>query len=62
MGSDEQLDVKDLVGDEDLEFLKEIAAKSGVSIGEIAKEGIQEIITKRTRPRPMPGTIQAFRR
>ncbi|SEJ53058.1 hypothetical protein SAMN04244572_04361 [Azotobacter beijerinckii] len=62
MGSDEQLDVEDLVGGEDLDFLREMATERGISPGEMAKEGIQEIIAKRTKPKTMPGKVQPFRR
>jgi len=53
-------DVEDLTEGADLEFLKAAAVAHGVSPGEMAKRGIQKIFSDRTRPRIMPGTIQAF--
>lgn len=60
--SDDQLDVHDLAEGEDLEFVREMAVKNGISLGEMAKDAIQEVITKRTKPRTMPGPVQPFRR
>lgn len=51
-----------LLNDEDLEFLTELAKQLGLSPDQLAKKGIQDTITKRTRPRSMPGTVQPFRR
>ena len=52
----------ELVEGEDLEFLEAVAAQHGIAVNQLAKRGIQKIFAQRTRPRPMPGTIQAFRR
>lgn len=51
-----------LLNDEDLDFLAELARQMGVNPEQLAKKGIQDTITKRTRPRSMPGTVQPFRR
>jgi len=51
-----------LLNDEDLEFLTELAKQLGLSPDQLAKKGIQDTITRRTRPRSMPGTVQPFRR
>lgn len=56
------LDARDLLDPEELEILEEIARSTGMTIGQVAQEGIQEIITERTRPRLMNGPLQAFRR
>lgn len=52
----------ELVEGEDLELLEAVAAQRGITVSQLAKSGIQKIFAQRTRPRPMPGTIQAFRR
>ncbi|UVO19571.1 hypothetical protein [Stutzerimonas stutzeri] len=51
-----------LLNDEDLALLEELAKQRGLTVAELAKKGIQDTITKRTRPRSMPGTVQPFRR
>ena len=56
------MDLGQLLNDEDLEFLTELAKQLGLSPDQLAKKGIQDTITKRTRPRSMPGTVQPFRR
>ncbi|NWC92651.1 MULTISPECIES: hypothetical protein [unclassified Pseudomonas] len=55
-------DIEELVEGGDLEFLEAVAAERGMTSCELAKRGIQKIFAQRTRPRPMPGAIQAFRR
>ena len=59
--SQEDMTVGELVDGEDLEFLKALAAERGVTIPELIKEGIQLVMRRRTRPKPMRGTLQAFR-
>jgi hypothetical protein len=54
--------VGELVDGDDLEFLKALAAERGMTLAELIKEGIQEVIARRTRPKPMKGPLQAFRR
>jgi hypothetical protein len=59
--SQEDMTVGELVDGEDLEFLKALAAKRGVTIPELIKEGIQQVMRRRTRPKSMKGTLQSFR-
>lgn len=54
--------IEDLVDGEDLELLKAEARKRGMTPEQMAKFGIQQKLTDRTRPKAMTGTIQAFRR
>lgn len=54
--------IEDLVDGEDLELLKAEARKRGMTLQQMAKYGIQQKLTDRTRPKAMAGTIQAFRR
>jgi len=54
--------LEQLLNGEDLELLKHMAQELGITPAELAKKGIQDTITKRTRPRSMPGTVQPFRR
>lgn len=60
--NDEQMALEQLLSDEDLELLTHMAHELGITPAELAKKGIQDTITKRTRPRSMPGTVQPFRR
>jgi len=60
--SEREMTVGELVDGDDLEFLKVLAAERGVTVPELIKEGIQHVIAKRTRPKPMKGALQAFRR
>ncbi|MEB0078041.1 hypothetical protein QN386_22360 [Pseudomonas sp. CCI3.2] len=53
-------EMEELVEGEDLELLEVVAAHRGISVSQLAKSGIQKIFAERTRPRPMPGIIQAF--
>lgn len=55
-------DMEELAEGEDLNLLEAVAAEQGITASELAKHGIQKIFAQRTRPKPMPGTIQAFRR
>jgi hypothetical protein len=55
-------EIGELAEGENLELLEAIAAQRGITVSQLAKSGIQKIFAQRTRPRPMPGTIQAFRR
>lgn len=54
--------VEELLDGEDLEFLRELAAAQGKTPSELAKEGIQEVVDERTRPRPVRGVLQPFRK
>jgi len=56
------MDLEHLLNDEDFELLTHMAHELGITPAELAKKGIQDTITKRTRPRSMPGTVQPFRR
>ncbi|KAF1004406.1 MAG: hypothetical protein GAK36_00075 [Pseudomonas sp.] len=58
----EEMTVGELVNGDDLEFLRELAAEKQVTVQQLIKEGIQQVIATRTRPKPMKGAIQAFRR
>lgn len=62
MSADDDMALEHLLSEEDLELLKSMAAQAGVTPEELAKKGIQDLITRRTRPRTMPGTVQPFRR
>lgn len=59
--SQREMTVGELVDGDDLDFLKALAAERGVSVPELIKEGIQEVIARRTKPKRMKGKIQAFR-
>ncbi len=56
------MDLGELLDPHELELLTAEAAKRGMTPAELAKLGIQQELTRRTRPRAMSGTIQAFRR
>lgn len=60
--NDNDMALEHLLSDEDLELLKHLASERGMTPAELAKKGIQDLITRRTRPRSMPGTVQPFRR
>ncbi|WP_026079362.1 hypothetical protein ACQCLI_18245 [Pseudomonas nitroreducens] len=62
MTAKQELALPDLLDDQDQEFLRELAERLGLTPAQAAKQGIQETIVKRTRPRTMPGTVQPFRR
>ncbi|VVO85881.1 hypothetical protein PS870_02052 [Pseudomonas fluorescens] len=55
-------EIGELAEGEDLELLEAEAVKQGVPVGMLAKRGIQQIFAQRTRPKPMKGIVQAFRR
>jgi hypothetical protein len=52
----------ELLDPEEVKLLEAEAARRGMTLAELAKLGIQQELTRRTRPRAMSGTIQAFRR
>jgi hypothetical protein len=52
----------ELLDPEEVKLLEAEAARRGMTPAELAKLGIQQELTRRTRPRAMSGTIQAFRR
>ena len=56
------MDLDELLDPDELQLLMVEAAKRGMTPAELAKHGIQQELTRRTRPRVMSGTIQAFRR
>lgn len=56
------MDLEGLLDGEEMELLKAEAARRGMTPVELAKHGIQQQITRRTRPKAMTGVIQAFRR
>lgn len=60
--SEEGMTVGELVNGDDFEFLRALAEERQMTIPQLIKEGIQQVIATRTRPKPMKGTIQAFRR
>lgn len=62
MPENEGMELGELLDPEELELLEIEAAKRGMTPGELGKLGIQQELTRRTRPRAMSGTIQAFRR
>ena len=62
MSANHDMALEHLLSEEDLEFLRALAREEGVAPEELAKKGIQDLITRRTRPRTMPGTVQPFRR
>jgi hypothetical protein len=61
---DEQkgMDLDELLDPHELRLLEAEAARRGMTSVELAKLGIQQELTRRTRPRAMSGTIQAFRK
>lgn len=56
------MELGELLDPEELRLLEAEAARLGMTPGELAKHGIQQELTRRTRPRAMTGTIQAFRK
>jgi hypothetical protein len=56
------MELEELVSSDDLELLRAEADRRGMTLAEMAKHGIQTEFTRRTKPRSMQGTIQAFRR
>ena len=62
MPEEKGMDLGELLDPEEIRLLEDEAAKRGMTLAELAKLGIQQELTRRTRPRAMSGTIQAFRR
>jgi hypothetical protein len=62
MPEEKGMELGELLDPEELKLLEAEAAKRGMTPVELAKLGIQQELTRRTRPRAMSGTIQAFRK
>jgi hypothetical protein len=62
MPEEKGMELGELLDPEELRLLEAEAARRGMTPAELAKLGIQQELTRRTRPRAMSGTIQAFRR
>lgn len=62
MPEEKGMELGELLDPEELRVLEAEAARRGMTPAELAKLGIQQELTRRTRPRAMSGTIQAFRR
>lgn len=62
MPDEQGMDLGELLDPEEIHLLEAEAAKRGMTPVELAKFGIQQELTRRTRPKAMSGTIQAFRR
>ncbi|WDH25016.1 hypothetical protein [Pseudomonas chlororaphis] len=62
MPEEKGMELGELLDPEELKLLEAEAVKRGMTSVELAKLGIQQELTRRTRPRAMSGTIQAFRR
>ncbi|WP_296257694.1 MULTISPECIES: hypothetical protein [unclassified Pseudomonas] len=62
MPEEKGMELGELLDPEEIRLLEAEAAKRGMTLAELAKLGIQQELTRRTRPRAMTGTIQAFRR
>lgn len=62
MPEERGMELGELLDPGELELLEAEAAKRGMTPSDLAKLGIQQELTRRTRPRAMSGTIQAFRR
>jgi len=62
MPEEQGMELGELLDPGELKLLEAEAAKRGMTPAELAKIGIQQELTRRTRPRAMTGTIQAFRR
>lgn len=56
------MELEDLVDGEELELLMREAERRGMKPEEMAKHAIQQELARRTKPKSMKGTIQAFRR
>ncbi|MGJ3438628.1 hypothetical protein AAZU54_01365 [Pseudomonas sp. Je.1.5.c] len=61
MPEEQGMELGELLDPGELKLLEAEAAKRGMTPAELAKIGIQQELTRRTRPRAMTGTIQAFR-
>lgn len=62
MPEEKGMELGELLDPDEIRLLEAEAAKRGMTPAELAKLGIQQELTRRTRPRAMTGTIQAFRR
>lgn len=62
MPDEKGMELGELLDPEELRMLEAEAARRGMTPVELAKLGIQQELTRRTRPRAMSGTIQAFRK
>jgi hypothetical protein len=62
MPEEKGMELGELLDPEELRMLEAEAARRGMTPAELAKLGIQQELTRRTRPRAMSGTIQAFRK
>lgn len=62
MPDEKGMELGELLDPEELKLLEAEAAKLGMDPGELAKHGMQQELRRRTRPRAMTGTIQAFRK
>lgn len=62
MPDEKGMELGELLDPEELKLLEAEAVKRGMTPEELAKHGIQQELTRRTRPRAMTGTIQAFRK
>lgn len=62
MPEEKGMELEELLDPDEIRLLEAEAAKRGMNPAELAKLGIQQELTRRTRPRAMTGTIQAFRK
>lgn len=62
MPEEKGMDLGELLDPEEMQLLEAEAARRGMSPVELAKLGIQQELTRRTRPKAMTGVLQAFRR
>lgn len=62
MPEEKGMELGELLDPDEIRLLEAEAAKRGMTPAELAKLGIQQELTRRTRPRAMSGTVQAFRR
>lgn len=58
----DELSLRQVVDDDDLEFLEKTAAVLGITAEQLAKQLIERRIVEKTKPKSMSGTIQAFRK
>lgn len=62
MPEEKGMELGELLDPDEIRLLEAEAAKRGMTPAELAKLGIQQELTRRTRPRAMSGTVQAFRK
>ncbi|NMX64402.1 hypothetical protein HBO15_23620 [Pseudomonas sp. WS 5111] len=62
MPEEKGMELGELLDPDEIRLLEAEAAKRGMNPAELAQLGIQQELTRRTRPRAMTGTIQAFRK